>query len=653
MGRKFQISCFDLNVKFTDPEFSPVDHVPIEPDFPLSLVETKSGSPDPNTGILPAFLTLRLTRGLTRNATLDVDISRPIKILCSSSKWSHLAKIKDRVTQAFKTDTRTSFVSVTSENKSYHSQDVTFGGVKSIKYGETYAKFQEMKDALCGIQAINLHCSQLLFAMISRTGHEVNLSCNSMRSELVLCSRPEKITNSFTLKCLTLTVVKENFRKILLNPWTLTFELCLFWESWQTAESEPKIQLTAESDCIIFDVSPAHVQCVQMVLKDLQEFISKLPKKEREWKQPEPVSDKDQHYKDDLRAGAFQFVDANSNTTDELPLPYQVMFWTKDISAMAWRYPQPRALTKVRVFPVPYKITMDTEDDLEVLCKLEYWSDVRNCYLPYTEFYLSENDVCHLNLPKSHPQIIVACTWRVVINTFNKSDDDKNFQDVFVSPRALAACMRIDSYFNRNLIPNFSAALYITKIDVNLYSYINKKSEQQLPKCLRNYKPDILIPENQKFLVLTWDNLTSYLNSWNMEMFSFEMSASTKSSVLDYTYLTEQPLLDPFTYKLEVSMSDSLRLNFLSRPIQLRIGPNIAHTLAVSGQLWSQSATNSEKNDFIIVSRYVVCNDTNVNIRFGQTSTDEDILLMPRHFHLYCWRTQKRKQEMRVNLIKY
>ncbi|CAH0555543.1 unnamed protein product [Brassicogethes aeneus] len=647
LARKFQVSCFDLNVKFSSPEYLPVGHVPTEPDFPINLLETKSGNPHASTGILPAFITVRLSRGLSKNATLDVDVSRPIKLLCSSARWTHLLLIYRSVLEAFVCEKG----EASAGSACFKEPGGLNSGQRSIKYGETYSKFQEIKNMLNGIHCVNITFDQLLFAAKSPTGHEVLLSFNNLKNELQLFSRPEKITNSCTLSCITLVVVRENFKKILLNPWTLSFEVCLFWESWQTADSEPQVQVSAESDCIVFDVSPDHVECVEMVLKDLQGFLKALPAKKKSHDRIGGIetAEKDQYYKDDLRAGAFQFVDANMNNADELPLPYQVMFWTKNVSAMAWRYPQPRALTKVRVFPVPYKITLDVEDDLQVLCKLEYWSDCRNCYLPYTEFYLSESEVCHLALPKTHPQTVVACTWRVVINTINHTETDSNLHNMYVSPRALAACMRIDSYFNKTLIPNFAAALYITKIDVNLYSYVCRRTEGKLPNCLKNFKSDYTVPENQKFLILTWDNLTSYFTSWNLDMLSLELSSSTKCSVLDYTYLTEQPVLEPFTYKLEMNVSDALRCNFVSRPIQIRFCPNIAHTLAVSGQLWSQCRKTNE-TDFVIVTRYVVCNDTNVNVRFGQTGTEEDILLPPRHFHLYCWRTQKRKQEFKVAL---
>lgn len=123
----------------------------------------------------------------------------------------------------------------------------------------------------------------------------------------------------------------------------------------------------------------------------------------------------EQHYKDDLRAGAFQFTDASTGgNIEELPLPYQVVFWSGKLSAMAWRYPHPRTLTKVRVFPVPFR-TGSEGADCQVLCRLEYYSECHACYRPYAHFYLSETELCHLELPKTHIQP-VACVWRVVLD---------------------------------------------------------------------------------------------------------------------------------------------------------------------------------------------------------------------------------------------
>lgn len=69
--------------------------------------------------------------------------------------------------------------------------------------------------------------------------------------------------------------------------------------------------------------------------------------------------DSEQHYTDDLRAGAFQFMDAtNTLERDQLPLPYQCVFWESSPPAIAWRYPQPRSLTNVHIFPVPFQVRL-------------------------------------------------------------------------------------------------------------------------------------------------------------------------------------------------------------------------------------------------------------------------------------------------------
>jgi len=62
---------------------------------------------------------------------------------------------------------------------------------------------------------------------------------------------------------------------------------------------------------------------MKMVMQDCQlllnEFASVSTNENKNEKQI--VLSTEQHYKDDLKAGAFQFVDG---TADELPFPYQV-----------------------------------------------------------------------------------------------------------------------------------------------------------------------------------------------------------------------------------------------------------------------------------------------------------------------------------------
>ncbi|XP_030768330.1 vacuolar protein sorting-associated protein 13B-like isoform X2 [Sitophilus oryzae] len=652
IGRKLQLSCFDINFKLSGPEYTALNHMPNETDFPVNLLETKPGTPNSN-GILPAFFVLKFIKGVGKKSKIELDISKPTKVLCKTSKWSHMLAIKDKVVDTFNSGGGGNSFMVLLKAHLSNKKNAINESQRSVRVNDTYSKFQEIKEFLGNTNSVSVNFDQIVFAVSSESGHELHIGMQKLKSHLSLNTRPEKLCLATTFECLTLTVIHDVFKKLLLNPWTVTVDVCVFWESWQDTDSNPQVQVSIESDCILLDATAEHLKCVEMVLKDVKEFISMLPNKDMdEVKKEDSFAkiEKDQYYKDDLRAGAFQFVDSSTDNSDEMPLPYQVMFWSKTISAMAWKYPQPRALTKVRVFPVPYKMALGSQESVMILCHLEYWSECRNCYLPYTEFYLSESEVCHLNLPKGQPQKIVASVWRVVITAVDDQSDENIPHKIGISPRALAACMRIDSYFNKSLIPNLTTALYITKIEVALYNYFPKNENNvKLPKSLKKYSSDFSFPENQRFLTLTVDNLCSYLSTWNFDIFATEITGALSSNVLDYAFLTEQNLLETFTCKLELFLNKGLECNIISKPIRLNIAPSIAHTLAVSSQMWTRnSSDDANALEFVIVTRFVICNDTNASIRFAQWATEEDILLPSRKCNLYSWRSQKKHQYLRV-----
>lgn len=206
--------------------------------------------------------------------------------------------------------------------------------------------------------------------------------------------------------------------------------------------------------------------------------------------------------------------------------------------------------------------------------------------------------------------------------------------------------MRIDSYFNTDLIPDLTLAVEIANISICLYNDLNKSAMWKMPDALKLYTCDSLLPEKLCFLSLTLDGTRAYLATWNFEAAVFDVTTSPKCAVLDYAFLTQQNLLEPTAIKVEVTLSEEVSISAIAKPIRINLGPSIGHTLAVSSQMWKQK--REEEMDFIVVTRFVVCNDTSVNLRFGQACTDEDILLPPRCCHLYAWRTQKMVQMMRI-----
>lgn len=102
IGRKIQLSCFDVRVKIGGAEYVPLKATPSEQDYPIDLLETMQGMPNPSTGIPPAFFSLKWAKGIGKPAMLDVDIGRPTRILCSVNRWDYLVFVKDKVSALFK-----------------------------------------------------------------------------------------------------------------------------------------------------------------------------------------------------------------------------------------------------------------------------------------------------------------------------------------------------------------------------------------------------------------------------------------------------------------------------------------------------------------------------------------------------------------------
>ena len=62
-------------------------------------------------------------------------------------------------------------------------------------------------------------------------------------------------------------------------------------------------------------------------------------------------------YKDDLRAGAFQYIKREHDDRDLSA--YEVVFCSRQIQPyMCWKYPQPRKLTKLQIYPVPVEVML-------------------------------------------------------------------------------------------------------------------------------------------------------------------------------------------------------------------------------------------------------------------------------------------------------
>ncbi|XP_069674298.1 intermembrane lipid transfer protein VPS13B isoform X2 [Periplaneta americana] len=717
--RKMQISCFDMSIRLSEQDYVIPRGIPRPDDFSYILLETKGGDPHPDTGIPPAFLTVKWSESIGKASKIDLELGRPTKVHCSIPQWTFMEAVQRKVDfiscthQTVSSESQSSFELITLESSKdsfdtcTHSSDlgtevdtaeqqnkrlriqnkelrkiqkmefsnVQTGSARSSNLSHESSSADTKKsdtgilEKIGGVSGVSISSQQLVF-QVSGTKHgaDVVMSVAGLTGAVnrIVRGQVDRVAGNLSINCLMLTTACEGFSRPLLNPWSCNVDVCLAWEPWLLVDSPPQVQLTAESDCIMIDVGPEHLRSLHLIWSEYEPFL-KLFTSESEtemMKFTHHSVDQDQHYRDDLRAGAFQFVDASSGSSrDDVPLPYQVVFWQAP-PTMAWRYPQPRALTRVDIFPVPFKVAMDhagKEPKGQVLCSLQYWSDCRACYQPYAQFQLSESEMCRLELPVP-PHQVVACTWRVQLSLQTDEDDEaQDSRNILVSPRALAACMRVDSFFAPHQVPSFQAALNISSLQIALYNHMTTGSAAKpLPSPLKQFSVDQSTPESQCFMSFALDNSSLYVCTWSSgDTTMVELGGHVRCDIIDYAYLTQQNAIEPFQAKVQLTISETTALSCVTKPIAIRLGPAIGHTLAVSAQVWSQ-ALNSFDTDGdtpvpndecqVIISRYVVCNDMTRPLRFGQASTDENILLGSRQCHFYSWRTQKAKQVLRVGV---
>lgn len=170
---------------------------------------------------------------------------------------------------------------------------------------------------------LHLSTKQIVLSLKTESGAEIIGSLASLNGNLSTLLRPDRIYSNLSIDSFIVSAILNGSIKVLLNPWCFNVTTCLLWESSYSTEITPQIQIQADSENLYLDFGPDQIKIIKMVIQDCQlllnEFAS-FPTTENKAEKQMTLST-EQHYKDDLKAGAFQFVDG---TADELPFPYQV-----------------------------------------------------------------------------------------------------------------------------------------------------------------------------------------------------------------------------------------------------------------------------------------------------------------------------------------
>ncbi|XP_076844429.1 intermembrane lipid transfer protein VPS13B [Brachyhypopomus gauderio] len=467
----------------------------------------------------------------------------------------------------------------------------------------------------------------------------------------------------------------------------------------------PRILLDLKGGLLQVFWGQEHCNCITMIQEYLQTFVRQVggagegPEEKPLLSQP-PASPGSrplccEHSSDDLRTGLFQYI--QDSASQKLPGPYEVVFYNETEESpgvMMWRYPQPRVLTFVRITPVPFNTTEDPDistadlgDVLQVPCSLEFWDELKRAFVPYRDFSLSESSVCELTLPPLSPHtlqtdLVASDLWRVVVNSTGdgadeSSDSESGSQlpcEQLVSTTALAACTRVDSSFLPWFVPSVGVSLRLAYLELRLCHHLDQLGTVPSQQ-LRPFLPDRKFPCEQEYGVVCVQKPQVFVRQWSdgarlgQEL---HFSSTVYCHLVDYRNLTLLPLLQPFNLQGHVTNTHTppqghatnthtppqgtrpqhaptelaLNCSVFMDAVQVSVGQHAIHTLDTALQAWQQNLNPAAEE--ALFSHYVICNDTQETLRFGQVDTDESVVLDSGQSHQYCWRSHKSPQLLHV-----
>lgn len=631
-------------------------------------------------GIPPSVVKLKFSESVTKERMLTINLFRPMKLTASERILKKLNRLSASLANL-------------SGDKQQQPQEICNDPVPS-------EWIQRMRQSFFNSTKLSFSITQLECVYSHAAVHRFNLIISQLSANCLIQERPQRMTIGALIK----GVSARTNQLTLIHPAALQGTVVISKEFWQKS---PVITVSGGCSFLQIDVGPKNIICLQAILKSfeggrketeihekhlietLQTIDTKTSTDRIRLTTPKPVIEvAEEYYQDDLRAGAFQFVEISSDRN--LPLPYQIhVINRRDNRIICWKYPQARALSNVEILPVPFNIVSS------VKCCLEFYSESRGEFMSFTEFSLSESHIQTLKLPKQ----VTACVWRVVMRTPTVQVDGKLFEEesssieddlatnyaertplvynindilqtaeddgpdgpadniLTLHPKILIACMKVDSLFNPALIANCNLFLHVHQLEVNV---MNQLVEDQfvLPSVLANYKgPCNLLPLSQHVCQIRLDNIKMASNIFDDLNVNVQLEFGFEINLVDYAYLRLIPFVEHLRfhgyYDCDV---DGVHVVNLIIPDSLKIRPNPSngHTLNTMIKMWSQSVGGEKEKEkvkeLVLMTRLIICNSTNAVIYYGQSNTADLYPILAKGFDFYAFRSVISPQSLNFSI---
>ena len=658
---QLDVSVYDLRLQL--PDWSSSDGQPVRrsalPDpsaFPLALLDTKTGRPSPVSGVPPPFFHFHSTGDWM---TGRLELGRPFKLNFQTVETlpDRVRYLTDRLDQLRRPDGQQEEPSGpdTSSSRNFHFKtdqmvlDVHLPGGVVVTAG-----LEQM--------AVNL-AGQLDGQPGSKCRADWNVSGLSVRAR---------------------QTGKEEDRFIpLLDPLQLDGHVQLVRPHWLDSPAGPGRLLHAlcRADHLRLHAGPLQFSVVRSLL-DLVQPEGAGPAAAR------PVEDQavcpapdEQHYQDDLRTGAFDFQirDSTVNTLPGMPgsedgqcppcpRPYQVVFNVRPAS-MCWAYPQPRALTKVDVHPIPFiQAGQDSfspaagqpQPDSKIDCTLEYWDEPAEEFRPFRHFSLSESRVTRVQLARPaagharqdengkrkapdeellEGELIFSDRWRIVMHLMDGQENSgRQPGRIIAAPPSLVACTRIDSYFNAAMIPSVQLALALNYGSLAVHHQTLPAGNVCPSADGQDFEMDGQVPRDFPVAHLQLDQLTARVrltDGPDCRAVLHLAGQQVQANVINFQSLLDESVLEPTAIDVKMAatgrnLSGVTALVSSHRPLEFNWNQSVHHTLA--------AFVNACRPCPASYAHYLIRNDTQEPLRIGQSGTGESILLGKRRVHQYGWK---------------
>ncbi|XP_038216589.1 uncharacterized protein LOC119835687 [Zerene cesonia] len=649
------------------------------------LVSAARGSPDPVTDIPPALATLRLEMapgnysGSSSNSrgSVQLDVERPLLFEVSTDRLRRLKGI----------------IKLVNKNLPQRKND-SQSCVPKVPVLYKLRRFMVRNS----IDSITMHTNQ-----VAVRGEWGAGGWEGASAQLAAGSKPERLCCRALLTALLATAgAPTDTRHVLLQPMMAGMRLDATWEAWRRAEGglvarEPNIRLAIDLDRMGLDVRPedlAAIAQLREILKELGENSEEACSEKNETFMPGPASsisglyqaasvhqpsvisiegrDGSDHnyYKDDLRSGAFKIISGG-----QLPMAYQIMLQGDSVS---WRYPHPRAITRLIAFPLPGQ-----EEEIE--CVLELYSPLLHRWETHTCFKLPIHEQRELKLNVRSNDAVFALMWRVRVCSHSDVNappfefDMRKFMpcrdpmmydqppvcDYYqksspISGEQLSGVLRVDSYFAPRLLPRFRLALRLACFEFNVHNALPKIAREA--SNLEGYYVSRPLSRSHRTLSVRVTDAALHLLVACSAKIIFD--AKLSSDIIDSSTGAMEQFVDEFRTQGSVEVASEPRLRLRASALRAALHLQRVRTLRALADDWATAyhrvlnrtkrATGTEHKSLKasldgLISLWVH-NNCAIALRIGQEGTDEVIPLGPGVSLAYRWRSPAAPKMLRFAL---